>query len=180
MRPFFLELMLQTGVSFNLIAILCFVHLYIPTARQHTSKFFWLSHYNPSTGQYGAGEGDCYFLAFCIVFFTGLRAGFMSYVLAPLAKQLGISKKKDVTRFSEQAWLVCYYSIFWTLGMVRLRLCCFLYLSDILVHLLHVKLLSEHEGDVHQLAHARAPAAHQGVHLGAMGLLAAADYRHQH
>ena len=50
--------------------------------------------------------------------FTGLRAWTMEYVLAPLAKSTGISKRKDLTRFSEQAWLLVYYCFFWPLGVV--------------------------------------------------------------
>jgi acyl-CoA-dependent ceramide synthase len=46
----------------------------------------------------------------------------MDYVLAPLARRCGVHKKKDVTRFSEQAWLLVYYSVFWPMGMVSLRL----------------------------------------------------------
>ena len=42
----------------------------------------------------------------------------MEYILAPIGKWRGISKRKDLTRFSEQAWLLVYYSIFWSLGLV--------------------------------------------------------------
>jgi acyl-CoA-dependent ceramide synthase len=38
-----------------------------------------------------------------------------------LAKSQGISKRKDITRFSEQAWMSIYYALFWPLGLVRLR-----------------------------------------------------------
>lgn len=43
----------------------------------------------------------------------------MEYALAPFAKYMGISKKKEVTRFAEQAWLVLYCTTFWSLGFVR-------------------------------------------------------------
>lgn len=59
-----------------------------------------------------------YAIAFCIICFTGLRAGFMEYILAPIAKTQGVSKRKDLTRFSEQGWLLVYYSVFWTMGVV--------------------------------------------------------------
>ena len=42
----------------------------------------------------------------------------MEYVLAPIAKLQGIRKRKDLARFSEQAWLLVYYCFFWPLGMV--------------------------------------------------------------
>ncbi|KAI0475977.1 putative longevity-assurance protein [Xylariaceae sp. FL0804] len=107
----------QTGFSLNLITLVFLAHVFIPKARQHTLKFFTLSYYNPSTGTYAIGGDDYYFIAFCVVLFTGLRAGCMENILAPLAKHWGISKKKDVTRFSEQAWLLVYYNVFWTLGL---------------------------------------------------------------
>lgn len=108
----------ETDLSFNLMAVLLFVHSCLPKARPYTSMFFSLSHYNPSTGNYGAGSGDFFFLAHCVILFTGLRACFIEYLLEPLAKHWGVVKKKELTRFSEQAWLLCYYSIFWTLGVV--------------------------------------------------------------
>lgn len=90
----------------------------MPKARAFTSKFFTISHYNDKTGRYAIGEHDYYFIVFCMVLFTGLRAGVMEHVLAPLAKLWGISKKKEITRFSEQAWLLVYYFVFWPLGWV--------------------------------------------------------------
>jgi acyl-CoA-dependent ceramide synthase len=87
-------------------------------ARPYTSKFFALSHYNPATGQYAAGGGDFYFIAFCIVLLTGLRAVCMEHIMAPLAKLWGISKRKDITRFSEQAWLLVYYCALCPIGWV--------------------------------------------------------------
>ncbi|RAH65659.1 longevity assurance proteins LAG1/LAC1 [Aspergillus aculeatinus CBS 121060] len=107
----------QIEIPLNLLALLVVTHLFVPRARQHTSKFFSPSHYTPNSGQYAIGDGDFYFLGFCVVLYTGLRAGIMRYILAPLATHWGISKRKDITRFSEQAWLLCYYSVFWTLGL---------------------------------------------------------------
>ncbi|KAJ5149514.1 Sphingosine N-acyltransferase, partial [Penicillium atrosanguineum] len=104
-------------LSFNLIAILFFIHLCLPKDRPYTSAFFSLSHYNTNTGNFGLGGGDFFFLGSCIILFTGLRASCMEYLLEPLARQWGVWKKKEVIRFSEQAWLLCYYSIFWTLGV---------------------------------------------------------------
>lgn len=42
----------------------------------------------------------------------------MTYVLLPLAQTQGITSPKKKVRFAEQAWLIVYYSVFWTLGMV--------------------------------------------------------------
>ncbi|RWA04847.1 hypothetical protein EKO27_g10253 [Xylaria grammica] len=105
------------GLSFNLIALIFLTHLFIPKARPHTVKFFTLSYNNPESGAYAIGGDDYHFIAFCIVLFTGLRAGLMEHLFAPLAKQWGLEKRKDMTRFSEQAWLLVYYSFFWPLGV---------------------------------------------------------------
>ena len=50
--------------------------------------------------------------------FTGIRALAMDYVLFPLGQLLGLEKKKDKTRFAEQAWVLIYDTAFWSLGMV--------------------------------------------------------------
>lgn len=106
------------GLSFNLIALLFLAHAFLPKARAVTHKFFHLCYYNSDSDQYGVGFDDVYVIAFFIVLFTGLRAWTMEYLLAPLAKSQGISKRKDLTRFSEQAWLLVYYCFFWPLGVV--------------------------------------------------------------
>ncbi len=108
---------LGLGFSFNLLALLFLAHG-MPRARDYTAKYFTLSYYNPETGDYGMGWADGHLILFCIVLFTGLRAATMEYVLAPFAKAQGISKRKDITRFSEQAWLSVYYFFFWPLGLV--------------------------------------------------------------
>ncbi|KAI0203257.1 TLC domain-containing protein [Astrocystis sublimbata] len=107
----------QIGLSFNLIALIFLTHMFIPKARPHTLKFFTLSYRNSETGEYAVGGGDYYFISFCIVLFTGLRAGLMEHVFAPMAKHWGLDKRKDMTRFSEQAWLLTYYAFFWPLGV---------------------------------------------------------------
>lgn len=53
-----------------------------------------------------------------IVVFTGLRAAVIDYALLPLARKGGVKIEKDKIRFAEQAWLLIYYSVFSTLGMV--------------------------------------------------------------
>ncbi|CAH0018053.1 unnamed protein product [Clonostachys rhizophaga] len=107
----------QIGLSFNLLALALLAHIFIPKARTYTYKFFHLCYQNPETGDYGVGFDDAYFISMCIVLFTGLRAAVMEYVLAPLAKVQGISKRKLLTRFTEQSWLIVYYSFFWPMGV---------------------------------------------------------------
>ena len=58
-------------------------------------------------------------VSFWIIVFTGLRVAVMDYLLVPLAQKVGISKKKEKIRFAEQAWILLYPSLFWSLGMVR-------------------------------------------------------------
>ena len=98
----------RAGIAFHIIVIVFLLHTCISEVRPRTSKFFSLSYYNPRTGKYGAGFDDLYFIAFCIVLLTGLRAGVMEYVLAPIARVGGLLKSKEVTRFSEQAWLTTW------------------------------------------------------------------------
>lgn len=106
----------QIGFSFNMLALLFLAHG-MPRARDHTAKYFNLSYYNPTTGNYGLGWADGHLVLFCVVLLTGLRAATMEYILAPFAKSQGISKRKDITRFSEQAWMSVYYAFFWPLGL---------------------------------------------------------------
>jgi acyl-CoA-dependent ceramide synthase len=100
------------------MALLFLTHMFMPKARAHTRKFFTMSYYNPATQRYGAGGDDGYLISFLIVFFTGLRAFTMEYLLAPLGRRWGISKRKTLTRFSEQAYMLLCYVVFWSLGMV--------------------------------------------------------------
>jgi acyl-CoA-dependent ceramide synthase len=115
----------STGLAFNLIALIFLAHMFIPKARAHTQKFFYLTYFNPKSNNYAHGADDCYFIFFCIVLFTGLRAWSMEYLLAPLGKYMGIAKRKDLTRFSEQGWMLMYYIVFWNLGMVGWSPCYF-------------------------------------------------------
>ncbi|KAF4974969.1 hypothetical protein FZEAL_8180 [Fusarium zealandicum] len=107
----------QIGLSVNLLALLFLTQTFIPKAREHTAKFFNLSYYNSQSGEYRIGFDDAYFITFCIVLFTGLRAAIMEYVLAPIGRLQGITNRKSLTRFSEQAWLMVYYSVFWPWGV---------------------------------------------------------------
>ena len=94
----------------------------MPKTREFTSKFFTVSHYNPHTTNYAVGNGDIYFVIFCVVLLTGLRATFLEHILGPLAVYWGIPNKSNIVRFAEQTWLLCYYAVFYTLGMVCLHL----------------------------------------------------------
>jgi very-long-chain ceramide synthase len=107
------------GLAVNLLMLLFLTHLSFPRARRHTRKFFELSYFNPESGEYCAGWNDAWMVFYWIVVFTGLRAAVMDYLLTPFAKKAGAKTERDQIRFAEQAWLLIYYSVFWTLGMVR-------------------------------------------------------------
>jgi acyl-CoA-dependent ceramide synthase len=98
--------------------LLAMTHLCFPRARRHTRKFFKLSYYNPDSGEYCAGWNDAWMVSYWVVVFTGLRAAVMDYILMPLAKKGGVKAGRTQIRFAEQAWLVIYCSVFFTLGMV--------------------------------------------------------------
>jgi acyl-CoA-dependent ceramide synthase len=105
----------------NLLILLGLAHLFFPRARTRTRKFFNISYRDAESGLYARGWDDMYLVFFYIVVFTGMRATVMHYMLMPLAKMSGIRSKKGKTRFAEQAWLLLYCTVFWTLGMVRNR-----------------------------------------------------------
>jgi len=107
-----------TGISVNLISLLVLAHICFPRARRRTRTFFELSYRDATTGKYTQGPDDLCFVLFWIVVFTGLRVAIMDYICVPLAEFAGITKQRTKVRFAEQAWLLFYYSIFWTLGMV--------------------------------------------------------------
>ena len=102
----------------NLLLLLGLTHVCFPRARRHTWKFLNLSYYNQESGRYSIGWDDSFLVMHWIVVFTGLRVFVMEYIMSPLAKKAGIHKKKERTRFAEQAWIYVYYGLFWSLGMV--------------------------------------------------------------
>jgi hypothetical protein len=109
---------LFVGFSAITLAIMHGLHLLVPRLQPTTQKLFQVSYYNSATGSYGKGPDDAYLVFYWIVMFTFLRATAVDYIFMPFARRGGISTKKDLIRFAEQAWLLVYYSVFWTLGMV--------------------------------------------------------------
>ncbi|KAI9811574.1 MAG: sphingosine N-acyltransferase lag1 [Thelocarpon impressellum] len=107
----------QIGLALNLLVLLALTHLCFPRARRHTRKFFELSYHDPGTGRYNVGWNDMSLVSFWIVVFTGLRVGVMEFVLIPLAHRGGIRTKKGSVRFAEQAWILIYYCVFFSLGL---------------------------------------------------------------
>lgn len=106
------------GLSFNLIALLFLAHCFFPSLRAHTTKFYSLSYLNSTTGRYGVGFDDTYFIIFFVVLLTGVRAFTIDYILCPFARQWDLKKKKELARFGEQGWLLIYCTVFWSMGVV--------------------------------------------------------------
>lgn len=96
------------------------IHIFYPPARAFTHRFFELSYYDPTTKTYVQGQDDLYFVIGWMVIFTAVRAIALDWVFVPIARQAGLKKKAGI-RFAEQGWLLLYYGVFWTLGMVRIH-----------------------------------------------------------
>lgn len=110
----------QLGLSVNLMLFVALSYLFFPSLRARMSAFFWLS-YAPSPERgayYGQGSRDVYLLGSFIVFFTALRAFSLDYLLLPLAGWCGIAKRKGKVRFAEQSYMMIYYAIYWTWGLL--------------------------------------------------------------
>ncbi|KOS22260.1 Sphingosine N-acyltransferase lag1 [Escovopsis weberi] len=110
----------QTGISLSIFGAL-FLCYQFPQTQRFAVKFFALSYHNAKTGRYAIGYDDFYFMAFFFVLFTGLRSACMHHVLQPLARYLGLSGQKQVTRFAEQSYMLMYYSCYWPMGMYIYR-----------------------------------------------------------
>ncbi|KAK5109134.1 hypothetical protein LTR62_007496 [Meristemomyces frigidus] len=115
----------QLGLSINIMLLVGLLYLSFPSLREKMSAFFGLSYSKTGAttgagvaGMYGQGLNDLYLVGTFIVLFTGLRAGSLDYILLPLAGWCGIAKKKDRIRFGEQSYMMLYYIIYWTWGMV--------------------------------------------------------------
>ena len=114
-----------TGLVANLLILLSLTHLCFPRLRSFTKLFFSLAYYNPSSQSYGRGRDDLYHVVFWVLIFTGIRALAMQQILSPFARWAGIRKEKARVRFSEQAWLLIYYTCSWSVGVVSSpRLAC--------------------------------------------------------
>lgn len=106
----------QIGITLTIFATIMAVHNLYPSLRAYTTPFFQMSYYQPSTGRYRQGWDDVYLVISSIIGFTAARAIAIDWIFCPMAKRNGL-KKKAALRFAEQAWMVVYYGIFWTLGM---------------------------------------------------------------
>lgn len=167
----------QSGLSINCLALLTLTHVLFPSLRSFTTPFFTLSHQDHKTGEYHPGTDDFKFVSLWIIIFTGLRAGTMDYVLTPWARSLGLAKKKTIVRFSEQGWMLIYYCIFWSLGMVRSKCSGPLDMADntTAVPVLHFRLLCQPPSNVEPIPEFCHDRTFQILLPGAICFLAPAD-----
>ena len=109
----------QLGLSVNIMLFVALSWLFFPSLRDRMSAFFRLSY--PSSaqkGMYNQGPRDLYLVPSFVVFFTALRAFSLDYLLMPLASWFGISRQKGRVRFAEQSYMMVYYAIYWTWGLL--------------------------------------------------------------
>lgn len=107
----------QLGLSLNLILLLALTYALFPSLRARVEPFF-APQYALGPGVYGQGAADVWIVLGLVVFFTALRALCLDYLFAPLADASGIRKRKGRIRFAEQSYLILYYVVFWTWGLV--------------------------------------------------------------
>ncbi|KAF9107040.1 sphingosine N-acyltransferase lag1 [Mortierella sp. GBA35] len=69
------------------------------------------------TARFYDGWADLWFVSFWIIAFTYIRIAFMKSIFNPMGKKLGIRGSK-LERFEEQCYIVVYYIVSWTCGMV--------------------------------------------------------------
>lgn len=92
-----------------------------PICKKMTTLSYRIPSDNPDeswlTARYTKGTEDLFFVGFWIIAFTWFRAFIMKGYLNALGKRLGIRGSK-LERFEEQGYIVLYYIISWTAGMV--------------------------------------------------------------
>ena len=109
----------QLGLSVNIMLFVGLSWLLFPSLRERMSACFRLSYPSGTqNGMYSPGPRDIYLVASFIVFFTALRAFSLDYLLMPLASRLGISRRKGRVRFAEQSYMMIYYAMYWTWGLL--------------------------------------------------------------
>lgn len=107
----------QLGLSLNFVLLLGMTYALFPSLRGNIKACFTLSYAAEDSGLYGQGLRDMYLVASCIIYFTGLRAFMLDYVLMPMAAACGIGRKKGRVRFAEQAYMLVYYTVYWFWGL---------------------------------------------------------------
>lgn len=90
-------------------------------ARVYTSKFVHLQALTDvvdGVPSYDIDINDTYYVFYWVAILSFLRSFFMQWILRPVAKKLlKIHSKKAIVRFTEQSWLVVYYSCSFATGL---------------------------------------------------------------
>jgi len=111
---------LTLGMPLTVLSSLAAIHFLVD--QPYTSKFFILSHFNPSTQLYNKGPRDWAFVTTWVLTFTLLRALFMEYIFYPFFYRYAPTPApRRATRFAEQAWSVFYYTISFTIGFCLIQ-----------------------------------------------------------
>ncbi|ORY76034.1 TLC domain-domain-containing protein [Protomyces lactucae-debilis] len=96
-----------------MLIILAAIGLYLmdPTERNPAKPFLFVSYPVEGTSPrlYGKGKADALFISFYVVVFTFTREFCMQWILAPLARSLGLKRGK-VQRFMEQGYTIMYFT----------------------------------------------------------------------
>lgn len=96
-----------------LLIVIAVLFLYVidPTPENPASRALFVSYPIKGTSPtyYAKGRLDAVFVSFYIVVFTFTREFCMQWLLAPLAKRLGLQKGK-VQRFMEQGYTIMYFT----------------------------------------------------------------------
>jgi acyl-CoA-dependent ceramide synthase len=100
----------QLGLCVNVMLVILLSYLLFPDLRDRTGGFFMLSY--PLENAYGIGPQDLKLVFGFMAFFTTARVAVMDYMLKPLAVKLQVLKPKTQTRFTEQSYMIIYYTIF--------------------------------------------------------------------
>lgn len=106
----------QFGFCINIILVVLISYYLFPELRGRMGGFFMLSY--PSDDLYGIGPQDLKLVLGCVVFFTAARAAILDHVSGPLAAKLGVIKTETRTRFAEQSYIIVYYTLFWSWGLL--------------------------------------------------------------
>ena len=95
------------------ISVLMYYMMGYPIA----SQFIFVS-YEVSPNKFDKGVGDYYFVFFWAIMFTFLRASFIKYGYLPIANYLNIGEASKRQRVAEQFYILAYYVVFGSAGMV--------------------------------------------------------------
>ncbi|KAF9899789.1 sphingosine N-acyltransferase lag1 [Lobosporangium transversale] len=121
-RKGFLGTLDRHQIDGPLFFILTIMSIYVLFPTSFAKKFLFFQEYDAITATYEKSWNDTYFVIFWVAAFTFLRASVMTYILTPMARNLGANSERSVVRFAEQGWICIYYSCSWVLGMYCIQL----------------------------------------------------------